>query len=193
MLTSYADANVQLGLPILDAENEATDYPWPVPLMSIPGEDGFEELGPVAAIACGLDSSYVTMQVCVYVRCVCVCFYAFLSLARSLALCVSPPMSRCMCVCLGLALREHTSACVNVCSRMSRAREKARPITHATYAHVCLVCDWSCFLSRSRSLLVTSYATMQNGQVRAMGSSKYGQTGQGNQGNCQVLRLGFRA
>jgi hypothetical protein len=69
MLTPDADANVQLGLPILDAENEATDYPWPVPLMSIPGEDGLEELGPVAAIACGLDSSYVTMQVCV---CVCV-------------------------------------------------------------------------------------------------------------------------
>jgi hypothetical protein len=95
--------------------------------MSIPGENGFEELGPVAAIACGLDSSYVTMQVCVCVRCVCVCFYAFLSLARSLALCVSPPMSRCMCVCLGLAQREHMSACVNVCSRMSRC--------------MC-VCDW---------------------------------------------------
>ena len=69
MLTSCADANVQLGLPILDAENEATDYPWPVQLMSIPGEDDLEELGPVVAIACGLDSSYVTMQVCVCVCC----------------------------------------------------------------------------------------------------------------------------
>ena len=107
MLTSYADANVQLGLPILDAENEATDYPWPVQLMSIPGEDGLEELGPVVAIACGLDSSYVTMQVCV-------CVFHCLSLARSLALCLSRPMSRCMCVCLAPSLARALALCCSL-------------------------------------------------------------------------------
>jgi hypothetical protein len=102
-----------------------------------------------------------------------------LSLARSVCVlcCVYVSMPVCVCVWLLLyvSIRQHTS----------------------TYSHVCLdacVCVFgSCSLSRSRSLLVTSYATMQNGQVRAMGSSKYGQTGQGNQGNCQVLRLGSRA
>ena len=53
--------NGQLGLPNLGTDAE-TDFPWPMMLMQIPGEDGLDNLGLVKSVACGLDCTYATMS-----------------------------------------------------------------------------------------------------------------------------------